>query len=467
MEFIKAEILSHLRHLSRVNLDFLEFIGKNPEALKRSSYTDLLQFKTGVSTLQPWPTFISRQVKNQLIEASTGMFHLVKQIPRLLFDNNPKTLAAYFDFSEDYTLLQMESIKGGHLDNLLARGDFIISPTGLKCIEYNVTGALGGFDLPFMESTYLNNPMIAKFMRQYQVITSNRNLYVIFCRHLLNAARKKFPPENHRRINIAIIFPGYVSTPEADGQKEYLNRVYGQVQKEQDDSLNGKVIICDFPDLTVQDYRIFCQGEPIHSLVEFYHGEVPRNIILTALMGNVLLYNGPITWLLSSKLNQALLSENENTGKFTPRERELINTYIPWTRRLVPGKVTYGTRTFYLEDFIYSHREKLVIKPARDLGGKDVLVGKYTSVDQWEKTANQALGDKTGNWILQEYVQPLPHMYQYGDEGYAEHQTTWGLFVFGSEYGGGFLRTLPTENTSGVINTHQGATKTAIFEVED
>jgi len=467
MEFIKAEILSHLRYLSRVNLDFLEFIEKNPEALKRSSYTDLLQFKTGVSTLQPWPTFISRQVKNQLLEASIGVFHLVKQIPRLLFDNNPQTLAAYFDFPEDYTRLQMESIKDGHLDNLLARGDFIISPIGLKCIEYNVTGALGGFDLPFMESAYLNNPMIAKFMHQYRIITLNRNLYVILCWHLLNAARKKFPPGKHRHINIAIIFPGFVSTPEADWQKEYLNRIYGQVQKDQDDSMNGKVIICDFPDLTVQDYRIFCKGEPIHTLVEFYHGDVPPNIIFTALLGNVLLYNGPITWLLSSKLNQALLSENENTGRFTPWESELIKTYIPWTRRVVPGRVTYGTETFHLEDFLYSHREKLVLKPVLEMGGKDVQVGKYTPADRWENLVKQVLSDETSSWIVQEYVEPFTHLYQYGDNGYAEYETIWGLFVFGTQYAGGFLRILPAENTTGVINTHQGATKTAIFEVED
>ncbi len=467
MEIIKEEILNHLRHLSRVNLDFLDFVKKNPEALKRSNYNDVTQFKTGISTLQPWPTFIDRQVKKQLQEASTSLFHLVRQIPQRLFANNPQTLSAYFGFSPEYIQLQLESIKDGHLDNLMARGDFIMSATGLKCIEYNVSGALGGLDLPLMEATYLNNPIIAKFIEQYHIRTYNTNQYVLLCRHLLAAVKKKFPPADHPEINMAIIFPPINSTEAAAGAIKYLNQVYRQVLEEQGYSTNGTVSLCDFPHLTVQDNRIFYKGKRLHTLVEFYHGEVPLPVLFSSLLGNVILYNGPITLLLSNKLNHVLLSENENTGKFTPRERELIKTYIPWTRRVVPGRVTYGTGTFHLEDFLYSHREKLVVKPVSELGGKDVQVGKYTPASRWEDMVKKFLSDQTSTWIVQEYLEPFTHLYQYGDNGYAEYETMWGLFVFGAQYAGGFLRILPTENTKGVINTHQGATKTAIFEVDE
>jgi uncharacterized circularly permuted ATP-grasp superfamily protein len=203
-------------------------------------------------------------------------------------------------------------------------------------------------------------------------------------------------------------------------------------------------------------------------MVEWYHGNIPAQFIYVSLMGNLIMFNGPITHLLSNKLNLALLSENEDTGAFTPGDREIIKKYIPWTRRLVPGEVTFGTGTFDMEDFLSSHREKLVIKPDRELGGIDIQVGKFTAAEQWEEAIGNAFRDKDRNWLVQEYVEPSTHLYQYSDDGYAEHQIIWGLFVFGSTYAGGFLRLIPkNEDRKGVINTHQGAEKTAILEVPE
>jgi hypothetical protein len=189
--------------------------------------------------------------------------------------------------------------------------------------------------------------------------------------------------------------------------------------------------------------------------------------LYVSLLGNVILYNGPISRLLTNKLTLALLSENEDTEVFTPGEREIIKKYIPWTRRVVPGEVNFGTGTFDMEDFLSSHREKLVIKPDCELGGIDIHVGKFTPADQWDEATGNALRDKDRNWLIQEYVEPLTHLYQYGDDGYAEHQLIWGLIVFGSTYAGTYLRLMPrNEKSKGVINCHQGAKKTCLLEVD-
>ena len=466
MEIINEKILKYLQGLSRVNIDFIEFIKKNPEALKRSSFSQLKNYELAVDKLQPWPTFVSRQVRTQLQEAGTAVFHLVRQIPQRLFNNNPQKLAAYFGMPAEYIQLQLESIKNRHLENLLARGDFIFPATGLKCIEYNVTAAIGGLELPLLESIYLDNPIIAKFFQENQLKNNNNNQYVILLQHLLTAAKEKFPNENHREINIAFTLPEYKRTGYLLEVEAYLNQVYHQVCRDHHNPTEGTVIICDFSHLTTGKDAVFFNGKRIHILVEMYHGDVPRNIFFSSLLGNVMLYNGPVTQLLSNKLTQALLSENENTGVFNPKESEWIKAYIPWTRRIVPGKVTFAAGTFQLEDFLHTRREQLVIKPVRELGGKDVCVGRFTPAGQWEKVVKRALGDETGNWIAQEYIEPAAHLYQYGDQGCAEHQVIWGVFIFGTAYGGGFLRIMPYENTNGVINTRQGATKTIIFEVE-
>jgi hypothetical protein len=467
MNINNQENLKTLKRFSGVNVDFLEFIKRNPEGLKRSSYADLVKFDLGPGEVQPWPTFVKPQMKNQLQEASTAVFHLIKQIPQRIFANNPQKIGAYFGFLKEHVQLQLESVKDGHLDNLLARGDFIFSAAGLKCLEYNVSALIGGYEQPILESAFLNSPFIAKFIREYQVKIYNKDQYVILLQQLLTTAKKKFPADEHGEINIALVQHNYKKTRHINVIEEQMNQVYQHVLKEHGSHLQGRVIFCDFPNLTVDNDCIFYNGKRIHTLVECYHGEVPAMFLYVSLLGNVILYNGPISRLLTNKLTLALLSENEDTEVFTPGEREIIKKYIPWTRRVVPGEVNFGTGTFDMEDFLSSHREKLVIKPDCELGGIDIHVGKFTPADQWDEATGNALRDKDRNWLIQEYVEPLTHLYQYGDDGYAEHQLIWGLIVFGSTYAGTYLRLMPrNEKSKGVINCHQGAKKTCLLEVD-
>jgi hypothetical protein len=469
MEMIREEILKAQQQLSRVNADFLEFVQKNPEALKRGSYSDIINFPVGPRNKQPWPTFINRQVKKQLQEASTGVFHLIRQVPARIFDNNPQKLSAYFGFPPEYINLQLEGVKGGHMENLIGRADFIFSAAGLKCCEYNISAGTSP-ERSLFETAYLHNPIIAAFLHQYQVKTYNKNLFAALSRHLYTSARGQFPPAQHPEINIAVIMPGYKkrSENEKDTAEEHFKQAYREVLNRQDLSGSGAVIFADLPHLTVENDCFFCDGKRIHLLLEWYHGQIPLKVLYVALLGNAIIYNGPITTLLTNKLNLALLSEHEDSEIFTPGERKIIKAHIPWTRRIVPGKVIFAGKTFNWEDFLHSRRTKLVIKPALELGGKGVGIGKYTPPDQWETIAQQALQDETRNWIAQEYMETLPHVYQYGEEGYIEHEVVWGLFVFGREYAGGFLRVIPkTENIKGIINTSQGAQETVFFEVDE
>jgi hypothetical protein len=71
---------------------------------------------------------------------------------------------------------------------------------------------------------------------------------------------------------------------------------------------------------------------------------------------------------------------------------------------------------------------------------------------------------KEKNWIIQEFVESIPFVYQSGDSGTSDHNVIWGLFVFGNSYAGGFLR-LGKKNTNHIINTAQGATESYMLQV--
>jgi uncharacterized circularly permuted ATP-grasp superfamily protein len=168
---------------------------------------------------------------------------------------------------------------------------------------------------------------------------------------------------------------------------------------------------------------------------------------------------------MSNKLNLALLSENKDSDIFTSEERKAINKYIPWTRKVVPGDTTYGTKKVKLEDFMLSRREQLVLKPSEGLGGQGVYVGRYTLPHQWKQLVEKAITEH--KWVVQEYIQSQPYLYQTSENGCAEHHAVWGLFIFDSHYAGGFVRILPEKNTQGVINSSQGAEESILLEVEE
>jgi uncharacterized circularly permuted ATP-grasp superfamily protein len=168
---------------------------------------------------------------------------------------------------------------------------------------------------------------------------------------------------------------------------------------------------------------------------------------------------------MSSKLNLALLSQHENSDIFSPGERETIKKYIPWTRKTIAGEVNYGTDKVKLEEFVFANKERLVLKPSMGISGAGIHIGKNTPADQWKKIVDQVFKEK--NWVVQEYVESFSFVYQRGETGCAEHIVVWGLFVFGSHYGGAWARLLPIDNKCGVVNSFKGAEESVILEVEE
>lgn len=202
------------------------------------------------------------------------------------------------------------------------------------------------------------------------------------------------------------------------------------------------------------DFLIYA-GRKIHILVEMLNGNTPITFMETVKQGNLLLCNGPVTRIMSNKLNLALLSEHQDSDLFSLEERDTIKKHIPWTRKINCCDAA----------FLLAQRERLVLKSAEGLGGKEVFPGCRTIPEEWKQRIEKAREEK--GWVVQEYVPPSCYLYQDGETGCAEHHAIWGLFVLGSRYAGGFVRVMPEKNTRGVINTRQGAEESIIIEVDE
>ena len=214
------------------------------------------------------------------------------------------------------------------------------------------------------------------------------------------------------------------------------------------------------------DNCIYYKKNRVHALMEMYLGYVSPDVLTAFRAGNLRLVNGPISFLLSNKLNLALLSDPGNARVFTPEEKNIIHKYVPWTRKIIPGSTTYrDEKIASLEGFMLSNKEKLVIKPSMGLGGQGICIGTKSSPPEWEQAVKTAIKEK--NWLVQEWVESSPGIYQAGENGCERCDMVWGFFVFGSRYSGAWVRVMPQANSKGVVNCHQGATVSIIFEVDD
>jgi hypothetical protein len=105
---------------------------------------------------------------------------------------------------------------------------------------------------------------------------------------------------------------------------------------------------------------------------------------------------------LHKKAIFAVLTDDELQGLLNEEERTAIRAHVPWTRRVSEGHATRDGKTVDLPELIRSERERLVMKPNDEYGGKGVFIGWEMSDTQWEQALATALGS---SYVVQEKVE--------------------------------------------------------------
>ncbi|MCU0286498.1 MAG: hypothetical protein MUF15_08860 [Acidobacteria bacterium] len=457
---LTKDIYEAHRQLSNCSARFLEFVEKNSSCLDRSGFDTLLSdnrfnyFKS-----QPWPTFINEKKKKEISEAVLNINDLVKSLISRFFSFDQQKISNYYEIEPNMTKLLLYGVDDNYIKKLLGRGDFIITPSGeFKCLEFNMQANMGGWELDLLEPLYIGTPVIARFLKESNTRVIKNHFFPLLFEHLLDTYLDKHPREGKRgeiaEVNMAITFPG-INELDYDETTVRLQNLYKNILLQKNNALKGDFFICGYNSLKLAADFLVYAGRKIHILVEMLNGRTPIIFMEAVKKGNLVICNGPVTQIMSNKLNLALLSEHQDSGIFSPEEQQIIKKYIPWTR-----KINHCDAAFLL-----SERERLVLKSAEGLGGQEVFPGRHTSPEEWKQRVEKALEEK--RWVVQEYITPSCYLYQHGEIGCTEHHAIWGLFVLGSQYGGGFVRVMPAKNTRGVINTRQGAEESIIIEVEE
>lgn len=124
-------------------------------------------------------------------------------------------------------------------------------------------------------------------------------------------------------------------------------------------------------------------------------------LVRAYLDGAICMVNSFRAKLLHKKAIFALLTDESLHDLFTPEERAAIYAHVPWTRLVRPGTTIYHGAPIDLLTFAHAERERLVLKPNDEYGGKGVVIGWETTPDEWAHALAEALRSPS---IVQERV---------------------------------------------------------------
>jgi glutathionylspermidine synthase len=154
--------------------------------------------------------------------------------------------------------------------------------------------------------------------------------------------------------------------------------------------------------------HLLVRGEPAHlvyrrALVEALSEDSP--LAIAAREGRAVVVNPFRAHVASNKKILALLQDERFEHLVGGADAATIRKTLPWTRVLRRGRTTYGDWRFELLSFVRDNRERLVLKPATDYGGRGVMLGMETDQDSWEAAIEEHAD--SGDFVVQEYV-PIP-----------------------------------------------------------
>jgi Glutathionylspermidine synthase preATP-grasp len=202
-------------------------------------------------------------------------------------------------------------------------------------------------------------------------------------------------------------------------------------------------VVAALDELSYDGSRLRVQGEPVDLVYRRVLSPEAADTDLAAAArdGRACVVNPFRANVVSSKKILALLQDPRFEYLLAGDEADRIRATLPWTRILRPGRATYGPWTFDLLSFVSDNRERLVLKPASDYGGRGVMLGNETDQSEWDATIEAHA--EVGDFIAQEYVAIPEEMFPIVEDGRVQMRLkrfNINPFAIGGRYAGMLTR---------------------------
>ncbi len=463
LELLTETLAENHFKLSPVGLDFIRYALQNEES-EQARLGDRDQQPVYVQNypfeLQMLPLFLSHAKSQEWGQVAVDLFSIYRKLVQDLARQDPVRLAQYFKSDCDEDLLTLFEGDTG-LDYCLARGDFMSTAEGFKLLEFNVSGNLGGWGIYLFEGMYRAQPLIKRFMEGRDQTFSTYGPLNEMVTHILRVSTmyRRRLGFSDPRLNVGVFVEQPARLAEAE---DMIARIKRQLLSQS--SLAIDFTCCTHADdLMLEEGAVFTKQGRLDSMLLFGRPQLlPEFVHQLSQQGRFPIFNTRSSTILGQKSGLSLLSEHAQSPLASDEERQLINNHLPWTRLVRPGSIVYQGVEQDLLALLLQRQDGFVIKPIDGLQGREVSVGNRLDAASWQAVVDQALA-RPGQYIAQELCVAERLLARNPAGAFEEHDVIWAPFVFGGQFAGSCARTSPSNNETGVINAHRGATDAITF----
>jgi len=340
----------------------------------------------------------------------------------------------------------------GRPDVVLSRLDAFLTPAGPRFIEINSDAPAGFGYGDRMARLFRELPVFREVERELPVA------YQASDEGLVRAIGARWRASGGTgRPRIAIVDWAEVKT-RAD--QEILREAFA--------ARGFACVIADPREMDVAGGRLHAAGAPVDLvyrravLSELVQHESEVRTFLGAYSHRLCPFVNSLRCRLSEdKAFFAILTDEAFAHLLSEDEQALVAAALPWTRRVAERRTRKDGQEIDLVPFVVENRERLVLKPTHEYGGRSVFLGSETAPDEWEAAVITAL---EAPWVVQERVEIPEELFPVLDDGSLEFvslKVNANPFYVAGESVGAVTRA----SRSSVINVSAGGGSVPTFVV--
>lgn len=281
---------------------------------------------------------------------------------------------------------------------------FFVSEQELKFTEFNSETPAGAMYNHALCRLFLAMPVMRPFLRRWQAFNIPTHMGVV------QALLESYAEWSGRRDlpRIAILDWKEVPTYSEFRLFDECFRHYGI------DS-----IIADPREVELRNGKLWAGGKPIDLIYKrvliselLERGGMEHPVVRAVRARQVCMINPFRCKILFKKASFAVLTDERNRRLLSSEEWQAVAAHIPWTRTVEHRKTENPDgQVVDLVEYIRRHKDRLVLKPNDDYGGKGIVLGWTVSDAAWESAIQVAL---TTAYIVQDRVnlprEPYPDL---------------------------------------------------------
>ena len=335
------------------------------------------------------PNLVTKGTNERIRRVSETLYAALGRLERAIL--REESLRRELDLDPEEERLALAD-PGFEASSPSARLDGFIGADGvIRFVEYNAESPAGMAYNDELLEVFEALPVTAAFRKRWRVRTTPGR------RHQLAAMLRAYGTRTPAKPAIAIVdWKGLPTLTEFEMFERYF------------EEQGIRTVICTPQELELRRDRLYAKGERVHFVYRrvltselLAQPDVAAPMVNAYLKGAAVVVNSFRAKLLHKKMSLALLSDDTYASLYTPPQRTAIAAHIPWTRRVREGHTSYNGKQADLAELVLGHRDRFVLKPNDEYGGKGVVLGWTVEAKEWEQTFLTAL---TSSYVVQERV---------------------------------------------------------------